>query len=200
MTNPTATVMQSIPTLYRGYRFRSRLEATWARFFDAMGWRWEYEPFDMPGWIPDFVIYGADHVLVEVKPIGEPDEAVQSKITTAAREGEWTGELLVLGTGPFVGQWESFCLGWLGERVIEGEPFGWTFDQAVLGTWSGSESEAKNPKRTVGFCHETQGFRDRITGCYDGGCQGDVGSDGLLEDLQRLWAQAKNETQWRSPQ
>jgi hypothetical protein len=38
-----------IETAYKGYRFRSRLEARWAVFFDAMGLKWEYEPegFDL---------------------------------------------------------------------------------------------------------------------------------------------------------
>jgi hypothetical protein len=33
-----------IVTEYAGARFRSRLEARWAAFFDLCGWRWEYEP------------------------------------------------------------------------------------------------------------------------------------------------------------
>lgn len=33
----------AIDTEYKGYRFRSRLEARWAVFFDALGLRWEYE-------------------------------------------------------------------------------------------------------------------------------------------------------------
>lgn len=36
--------MQAIETRYKGYRFRSRLEARWAVFFDALGIEWEYEP------------------------------------------------------------------------------------------------------------------------------------------------------------
>jgi hypothetical protein len=31
---------------YAGVRFRSRLEARWAGFFDGIGSRWNYEPFD----------------------------------------------------------------------------------------------------------------------------------------------------------
>lgn len=46
----------AIPTLYEGVRFRSRLEARWAAFFDLMGWKWEYEPIDFNGWIPDFKV------------------------------------------------------------------------------------------------------------------------------------------------
>ena len=47
----------AIPTTYKGIRFRSRLEARWAAMFDICGWRWEYEPLDLPGWIPDFLIH-----------------------------------------------------------------------------------------------------------------------------------------------
>ena len=34
----------SIPTEYSGVRFRSRLEAKWALFFDLIDMKWEYEP------------------------------------------------------------------------------------------------------------------------------------------------------------
>lgn len=34
----------AIETHYAGCRFRSRLEARWAVFFDTLGIRWEYEP------------------------------------------------------------------------------------------------------------------------------------------------------------
>jgi hypothetical protein len=36
--------IRAIETRYRGYRFRSRLEARWAVFFDALGIPWVYEP------------------------------------------------------------------------------------------------------------------------------------------------------------
>jgi hypothetical protein len=54
--------MKTIETKYKGYRFRSRLEARWAVFFDALGVKWEYEPegFDLgkeAGWyLPDFFL------------------------------------------------------------------------------------------------------------------------------------------------
>lgn len=35
--------LKAIETRYKGFRFRSRLEARWAVFFDAMGIPWEYE-------------------------------------------------------------------------------------------------------------------------------------------------------------
>ncbi|MEN2464926.1 hypothetical protein [Ornithinibacillus sp. JPR2-1] len=36
--------IKAIETIYKGYRFRSRLEARWAVFFDSLGIKWEYEP------------------------------------------------------------------------------------------------------------------------------------------------------------
>lgn len=51
--------MKSIDTVYKGYRFRSRLEARWAVFMDTLGVKWEYEKegFDLGAlgrYLPDF--------------------------------------------------------------------------------------------------------------------------------------------------
>ena len=51
--------IKPIETVYNGYRFRSRLEARWAVFFDALGVEYEYEPegFVLPSgkrYLPDF--------------------------------------------------------------------------------------------------------------------------------------------------
>lgn len=59
--------IQSKPTFYSGVRFRSQLEANWAAFFDVAGMPWEYEPISLPGWVPDFRLFG--RFLCEVKPI-----------------------------------------------------------------------------------------------------------------------------------
>ena len=65
------------PTMYKGVQFRSRLEARWAAFFVLAGWEWEYEPIDLTGWVPDFIVRipcshsdcNGYHVLfAEVKP------------------------------------------------------------------------------------------------------------------------------------
>jgi len=63
--------IKAIETRYKGYRFRSRLEARWAVFFDALGLQWEYEPegFDLgdAGWyLPDFYIPSVD-TYIEIK-------------------------------------------------------------------------------------------------------------------------------------
>lgn len=64
--------MKAIETKYKGYRFRSRLEARWAVFFDALGLQWEYEPAGFKtskgAYLPDFFlpIVGGG-VWVEIK-------------------------------------------------------------------------------------------------------------------------------------
>ena len=52
-------IIKAIETVYDGYRFRSKLEATWAVFFNALGVEYEYEPegFVLPDgskYLPDF--------------------------------------------------------------------------------------------------------------------------------------------------
>ena len=85
-------MIQAIQTTYQGYKFRSRLEARWAVFFDALGLKWEYEPegFDLgsAGWyLPDFLLqtrlFGP--VYVEVKPTGA-GETDWSKAKALGRE------------------------------------------------------------------------------------------------------------------
>ena len=67
-------IRSGIPTTYEASRFRSRLEARWAAFFDLIGWSWVYEPFDANGYIPDFLITGKSPFLVEVGPCATPDQ------------------------------------------------------------------------------------------------------------------------------
>lgn len=53
--------IKPIETFYNGHRFRSRLEARWAVFFDTLGVKYDYEPegFQLPGgkcYLPDFKV------------------------------------------------------------------------------------------------------------------------------------------------
>lgn len=65
--------MKSIDTEYKGYLFRSRLEARWAIFFDEMGIKWQYEPagYETEGWEGKWkgkkVKYLPDFFLPELK-------------------------------------------------------------------------------------------------------------------------------------
>ncbi len=65
--------VKAIETHYNGYRFRSRLEARWAVFFDHLGTQYEYEPegfqlSDGTRYLPDFRIQTIKRpVYIEVK-------------------------------------------------------------------------------------------------------------------------------------
>lgn len=64
--------IRAIETHYKNYRFRSRLEARWAVFFDALGLEWDYEKegyrlSDGTLYLPDFWLPALD-IWIEVKP------------------------------------------------------------------------------------------------------------------------------------
>lgn len=73
--------IKPIETLYNGYRFRSRLEARWAVFFDAIGLKYEYEVegYKIEGsevneirYLPDFYIPSLDRWFeIKAKPLSE---------------------------------------------------------------------------------------------------------------------------------
>jgi len=79
--------IKAIETNYNGYRFRSRLEARWAVFFDALGIRYKYEQygFEKDGdeneryrWLPDFYLQDLG-IWVEVKG-GKPSAGDAEKM------------------------------------------------------------------------------------------------------------------------
>lgn len=72
-----------IETKVLGTTFRSRLEARWALMFTALGWDWEYEPFDADGYIPDFAIIGDVPFLVEIKPCADTKSMAPAAIDAA---------------------------------------------------------------------------------------------------------------------
>ncbi len=78
---------KAIETYYNGYRFRSRLEARWAVFFDALGIKYEYEPEGYIGlndiyYLPDFYL-PEENVYVEVKGSDDALHQDQEKICAA---------------------------------------------------------------------------------------------------------------------
>jgi len=73
-------MVQAIETIYNGYRFRSRLEARWAVFFDEMKvtYHYEIEGFDFGKikYLPDF--YLPEHKLwLEIKPDAPSKEELE---------------------------------------------------------------------------------------------------------------------------
>lgn len=87
---------KAIETHYKGYRFRSRLEARWAVFFDAIGVDWEYEVegYSLPdktAYLPDFKLHtttldGQPRIhFIEIKPDRDPTEDEVNKAYQLAR-------------------------------------------------------------------------------------------------------------------
>src|ERR1700742_1064921 len=73
--------MKAIETFYDGYKFRSRLEARWAVFFNEMGWNYEYESEgflleDGTPYLPDFYL-PTIYTWVEVKPDYPTEEDIR---------------------------------------------------------------------------------------------------------------------------
>lgn len=65
-------VLKAIETQYKGCLFRSRLEARWAVFFDAMelDWVYEHEGYELGKYgryLPDFYFPSSD-LYIEIKP------------------------------------------------------------------------------------------------------------------------------------
>lgn len=78
--------IKALPSFYAGVKFRSRLEARWARYFDMIGVKWQYEPegYELPSgnYCPDFFCSGRMETgfFVEVKPDDIGRKMVQQKL------------------------------------------------------------------------------------------------------------------------
>jgi hypothetical protein len=195
---------RGIPTTYAGTRFRSRLEARWAHLFDALGWRWEYEPFDLDGYVPDFVLLGDKALLIEVKPavaLAELEDHVE-KVQVAKRDTLIVGAtprlhcpdpnvalLYDLSGGDRIFPTVGLLVQW-GSWVEDGEEEaseGWA-EQAVL-------SSCYRCREAAVF-HTMGAFVGYPCGHYEGGSNGAGISERVLD---RAWAEARNRTQWASP-
>jgi hypothetical protein len=96
-------MIKAIETTYKGYRFRSRLEARWAVFFDVAGVEWEYEPegFELPGgarYLPDFFIKGNHQYgpWVEIKGAAPTETEIEKLV--ALCEAKCAYGVLLWGT------------------------------------------------------------------------------------------------------
>lgn len=185
-----ATAIAAIETVYKGIRFRSRLEAKWACFFDLCGWAWSYEPMDLNGWIPDFAL-GEHPVLVEVKPFFHREEWKDTveKINKSGCEMP----VILLGASPTHTQ-----AGFVIEHPEIGEPHScppglWSLDFGI------TEGNGK-----PGLCPMDGGWWNciwnfggkagRVWGFVDIDSKS-AGGDGR-DLLQTLWSEACNTTRW----
>src|SRR5947209_10324782 len=86
-----ARTIHPIETSYMGYRFRSRLEARWAVFFDTLNIVYRYEPegFDLDGkwYLPDFWLPEQD-CWIEIKGQDPTPEERKKAIQLALGSGK----------------------------------------------------------------------------------------------------------------
>ncbi|MDP8212781.1 MAG: hypothetical protein P9X22_05765 [Candidatus Zapsychrus exili] len=116
--------MKAIETKYKGYRFRSRLEARWAVYFDAIKIKWEYEKegYKLDSgdrYLPDFWLSQVN-MWGEVKP-GRFSEAEINKVKELVKGASFPF-ILLEGTPDE----RSYAVVYLNDKkeVVVGEPNG----------------------------------------------------------------------------
>jgi hypothetical protein len=193
--------IKAIPTIYAGVQFRSRLEAKWAAFFDLCGWGWDYEPFDLDGWAPDFMLKGKIKTLVEVKPINfaqtetgamtqaKAQAAKAFKTASAVCENKPSGplspppqyEIIVIGNGPFENE-GSWSLGVMALEKMMGH-------HDVADLFFGRLNR-------LDYAARCGSYQYRIGGEHDGDHHLSRISDTTPQDV---WREACNIVQWKPP-
>ena len=122
--------IKAIETEYNGYRFRSRLEARWAVFFDAAGIKYEYESegYELDKstrYLPDFYLPDFD-CYVEVKRDTEDGiQEIEDKCFKAIKWGGPIKQILILSnipkpSSPDGGIWHFPVLYWKANSVVRG--------------------------------------------------------------------------------
>lgn len=165
-------------TRYAGVDFRSRLEARWARMFDAVGWRWQYEPdLDTPGYIPDFLLLGDRPVIVEVGAVTTRREYERKAAKGLEHRRQY--DYLVVGVSALPAIEKEDVLGLMDEvSLLTG------LGLAVWHTCSTCGSLA--------FHHATGALDSRPCGHFETGALKPAG-----KSVEKTWRRIGNAAQWR---
>lgn len=184
--------MKAIETHYNGYRFRSRLEARWAVFFDTLGIRYEYEPegFELSDgtyYLPDFWLPDL-HLWVEVK--GVMTDSDMHKIE------QFREDHARATSGGNNSDWRNGCLWVVGKIPTE--------QQLCDSCWQYSFDDFDWPIFSIDFDHpflpcvcpvcgtpgiEFDGRGDRV--CGDKCTDGDKGYTGTSAKVLQAYAEAR---------
>lgn len=181
----------AIPTVYAGVQFRSRLEARWAAFFDLLRWPWDYEPIDLDGYIPDFLIGPSRKLLIEVK--GSSDDYTVA-IEKLERSG-WTGEFLLVSSSLVYECDESrddypVLVPGVSGNVADGEA-------VVYGDFGSPLCLERN--KAGAYDLRMYGSSDYDPILFGGTGYSRDRLDPQDAEAVRLWREAGNRVQWRSP-
>lgn len=194
---------EAIPTKYGGIWFDSRQEARWAIFLDRLGVEWSYQPLDLDGWFPDFLLTfpavqysngdgktaltSKREFLVEVKPITEFHEPTAERMWAAHQ-----GATILLGREPADDEWgDHLRIGWWVDNFAGGEDSedGWqdseevAGDEVIIGTCSTCHQ--------ISPCSAVQSYQCRRCGSNPGY------PVETPQGWQGLWAEAVNITKYR---
>jgi hypothetical protein len=177
------TQIAAIPTRYAGTLFRSRLEAKWAAFFDLLRWPWEYEPIDLNGYIPDFIISFKTPLLVEIKP----ETAIEHRLKIES--SGWQSPAMVVGSSVRYddGRWLPE-IGDMGEWAFLEDRYGWLWGTAGMFVCKSC--------RKWSVLDQEMSFHCRACGGYEGSSHVDSSTP---ERAVAMWREAGNTVQWRSP-
>lgn len=169
--------LRAIETAYNGYRFRSRLEARWAVFFDALDIAYEYELQgfvlgDGTRYLPDFRLPTfSGGMWCEVKPNGSRF-AKALQFADESHERMWLCE----GTPTFaiyrIASWEPEI--W-GERV--------GFDCGVPNAWNAHGENRMFTQPCDDWCRGYGGVE--CSDVCNQPCKIELPPEGFLESYQR---------------
>lgn len=193
--------IKPIPTEYKGRRYRSRLEARWAAFFAMLEWPFEYEPYDLGEWSPDFILIGDTvNVFVEVKPLQEYFEP--KKYYHSFQKMKIDGFILLLtSTGPFKhveydGE-KTLGIGHYlyGDDIVDLEI------ARVIGGVSFEIDLVRPPGRETIFMNSDIYIESEYWGeeIGDLNCFSHENNNMCPEDCIEMWAKAANEVQYMKP-
>jgi hypothetical protein len=104
-----------MPAQYNGTDYRTELEATWAAFFDAAGWRWTTNPSAIGNWKQFSCTHsecsGQHTLLVAVLPLNKVEQfgqhpALNHCYGAKSDEGHIVADAgAVFGDGPWASLW-----------------------------------------------------------------------------------------------
>lgn len=150
-------MIKAIETVYKGYRFRSRLEARWAVLFDSLGLKWEYEKegFDLgdAGWyLPDFWIPELMDMVIEIKP-NTPTGSEIRKCDALA----WEENMIMIVGSPWRGEYYILDFNDTGKPIMRSS-ISELFDNWWMGKIDQSQFEvAYQAARSARFEHGEHG-------------------------------------------
>lgn len=199
-----------VETKVLGTTFRSRLEARWALMFTALGWDWEYEPFDADGYIPDFILVGPHPLIIEVKPFADtaPMIPVAEHAARAIRSAGIVGfdALAVLGSTPLPANtaqsklnqaWADHCTA----GIILGDAW-YPLPDPYAGDVENEDFPFEEPVNELSWSSDgthlqffSNGFGSYRT--YPSDWESTCGGQAFAH-VQRLWERGRDLTRWKA--